>query len=327
MLDVIDAAQSGRPLVTRTVVLPDPPEPMTPTQIARLRNEESGLVPLTNRSNREDGPMEENPEEADALRRLMDAFLLEQKGAFGPSSNVIVDIERRAKENGIDYDDRRDARVLVEYWWHLARLGALAIPGDSSLGRPHCWLTERGRQLLERGEHSPHDPSKYMETVKSRVSAADPVAMAYLDESVGAWTSGLYRASAVMLGCACERLVLMLAEAIVDAGLAPGASQIRKLLDQPVSRASRIFEHIRKSLAQLGAKEKLPGKLADALDRKLSPISEYARGLRNASGHPTGVEVSSEDAEAGLLLFPGFYSLVDEIIDHLGSVKKGGTPS
>lgn len=37
MLDVIDAAKTGRPLVTRTIVTPDPPKPMTARQIAALR--------------------------------------------------------------------------------------------------------------------------------------------------------------------------------------------------------------------------------------------------------------------------------------------------
>jgi hypothetical protein len=54
--------------------------------------------------------------------------------------------------------------------------------------------------------------------------------------------------------------------------------------------------------------------LADALDRKLAAIFDHARGLRNQSGHPSGDDVTAEDAEAGLLLFPGFCDLVDKLI-------------
>jgi putative transcriptional regulator len=43
MLEGIDALKTGRPLVTRTVVLPDPPEPMTAKQITRLRRQKLGM--------------------------------------------------------------------------------------------------------------------------------------------------------------------------------------------------------------------------------------------------------------------------------------------
>ncbi len=58
-------------------------------------------------------------------------------------------------------------------------------------------------------------------------------------------------------------------------------------------------------------------RMGDALDRKLSAVFDHARGLRNKSGHPTGVDVSADDAEAGLLMFPGFYALVDELCGSL----------
>jgi hypothetical protein len=69
----------------------------------------------------------------------------------------------------------------------------------------------------------------------------------------------------------------------------------------------------------------LPGKLSDALDRKLTPIFERARGLRNRAGHPTAEEVTSEEAEANLLLFPGFYCLVADLIAYCQS-RQAGAP-
>ena len=43
--------------------------------------------------------------------------------------------------------------------------------------------------------------------------------------------------------------------------------------------------------------------------------------VRNQSGHPTGEDVSAEDAEAIPLLFPGFYEVVDKLIAELSKAK------
>lgn len=252
---------------------------------------------------------------ADGMRRLIDKMLLGKLP--GNVHNFFNDLIHRCQAEGVPFDPK----TAVEYWWHLARLGVVALTG-AGIGAlsprvPDLQVTQRGRRLLERGESSPHDPPRYMEAVQRRVATPDDIALTYLDEAVGAWTAGLNRASAVMLGCACERLVLILANAIASAGVAPWAQKIQKELAGTSLGISRLFENVRKGLLQLAADKKLPGELADALDRKLSAIFDHARVLRNESGHPTGAAVSSEDGEAGLLLFPGFYALVDGLCKHL----------
>jgi len=119
---------------------------------------------------------------------------------------------------------------------------------------------------------------------------------------------------------------VLLAEAVRDAALPPYSEKIGKMLGsgKPVG-ISDLFEQVHRAMVEAAA---LPGDLRDAIDRKLTPIFEHARSLRNAHGHPTGAEVTAEEAEAGLLLFPGFYSLVDQLDAHLRSlanpVAKGG---
>lgn len=230
-----------------------------------------------------------------------------------------------AKRVGIEFD----GEVVLEYFWHLARIGAVAVPGAALapvplIKMPQMVLTSRGRELLEKGEHSPHNPSKYIAAVRHRVAQPDEVALSYLAEAVEAWRSGLNRSSAVMLGCACERLVLLLAEAIAADKTLPGADKIGKAIEGRVF-VSSLFEEIRSTLASLKSNKKLRKELGDALDRKLSAIFDHARGLRNQSGHPTGEEVSAEDAEAGLLLFPGFCELVDKLVVQLASNPDSGS--
>jgi len=227
-----------------------------------------------------------------------------------------------------EQDVKFDATAAVEYWWHLARLGVIALAKFADL-RPHrdlreVVLTERGRHLLELGQKSPHDPDKYCDAVRERVGGdADRLAMTYLDEAVGAWTAGLDRASVVMLGVACERLVFLLVQAIIAAGIEPWSAKMEKMLTRDYPKVSPLFELVRKCLTQLRTEGKLPGPLGDAIDRRLSAIFDHARGLRNNSGHPTGVEVSHGDAEAGLLLFPDFYALVHDLCRHLPTPPEG----
>jgi len=255
----------------------------------------------------------------EALRRLMEKMLLAlDDSPHVNAHNYFNDLTQRCRSEGIHYE----GRAALDYWWHLARLGVIAVIGDSTLGSfpiefRRLALTDRGRALLERGESSPHYPSKYLEAVRKRIPKADDIALTYLNEAVGAWSAGLYRSSAVMLGCACERLVLILAERIEAGNFQPWSGRIKKAMTGSPTGVSQFFDNVRDCLMDLRSKKDLSGKLADALDRKLTPIFDHARGLRNASGHPTGSEVSGEDAEASLLLFPGFYVLVDELCAQL----------
>jgi len=250
------------------------------------------------------------------MKRLLEGILLHNPPDSVPG--VFRSLIDACKAKGIEFD----AAGALEYWWGLARLGVVAVPGaalDEHVTVTYgprllkVVVTERGKKLLEYGEQSPHDPAKYLAAVRRRVEKPDEIAMTYLNEAVGAWHAGLYRASAVMLGCACERLVLMLAEEIACANVPPWSGKIDKKLKGALVGVSEMFDTVRGCLTQLSSEKKLPSTLGDALDRKLSPIFDHARGLRNISGHPTGADVTSEDAEAGLLLFPGFYALVSDL--------------
>lgn len=227
--------------------------------------------------------------------------------------SLIHSVAARAKGEGVSFD----GAVAVEYWWHLARIGVVAIPGESlgvtTVTIPRIVLTERGRQFLQAGELSPHNPSKYLAAVRRRIVTPDDVALSYLQEAVEAWRCGLNRSSAVMLGCACERLVLLLAEAIAGANYPPWSAKLTQKLQARVF-ISEVFDLVRKALLQLRDSRQLPAELSDAIDRKLSAVFDHARGLRNQSGHPTAATVAAEDAEAGLLLFPGFCELVAKLI-------------
>jgi hypothetical protein len=263
--------------------------------------------------------MDGENESLERLKRLVDDALLARQDTDS-LHNFFLGRATEANKLGIKVEGSQ----LLEYFWGLCRIGAVAVasanPGIGPIRIPAMFLTEKGRRLLSQRESSPHDPNRYMEAVKKRVAKTDPVTISYLQEAVEAWTCGLGRSSAVMLGCACERLVFLLADVIEVGGKCPPWSEkLKKKLNSRVF-ISDVFEDVRAALAHLRDQKKLSKELGDALDRKLSAVFDHARGLRNQSGHPTDESVSEDDAEAGLLLFPGFYELADQLISAISQL-------
>jgi hypothetical protein len=116
--------------------------------------------------------------------------------------------------------------AVAEHIWSLARIGALALlPQDpQTVGGevpqeqrqiPTFVVTELGARLLAEPDFSPHDCAKYKAATLVRVESPDDVVLVHLHEAVEARRGALYRASLVMLGAACERLILLLADAVI----------------------------------------------------------------------------------------------------------------
>jgi hypothetical protein len=217
-------------------------------------------------------------------------------------------------------------RALTEHFWTLARAGIIAImPRDPAVVPgvipeeeriPTFFITELGKTVLREPTVTPYDWAKYQATVKMKVPAPDDIVIVHLGEAVLAWQSGLYRASAVMLGCAVERLIIMVAVALRDAALPAPADKLDRLL-RSRTQISDTYEVVRAVLDGLAQDRKIPGALADVWEQRLTAAFEHTRALRNKSGHPTGAVVTIDDAHSGLLLFPGLYEFVDTLIEAL----------
>ena len=66
-----------------------------------------------------------------ALRKIIDEILLE--GQAGSAHNVFNLAGHRANERGVPFD----GRAALEYWWELARVGVVALPGDKLASTIH----------------------------------------------------------------------------------------------------------------------------------------------------------------------------------------------
>jgi hypothetical protein len=210
-----------------------------------------------------------------------------------------------------------DWRAAVEYWSELVRCGVVAQVAHSGVGgvaadSSYFFVTARGRELLAK-RPAPHDRHGYLAALRA-TRDFDEIAVGLADEALGAWQSGLWRASAVMLGVACERLVILIAESVEAKGTVPYATNLSRMLHpkkgKPPAGISEVFAQVR------GAVLTLDGE-SESFDRDVSSIFQHARQLRNDSGHPTGKLVTAEEAQAGLLLFPSFHAKAMALIDRI----------
>lgn len=81
-------------------------------------------------------------------------------------------------------------------------------------------------------------------------------------------------------------------------------------------QVSAVFDLVRCGLKDLADEGRIPRQLTDALDRRISAIFDHPNPAERIRS-PHRRKVSAEEAEAGLLLFPGFHSLVSELVTAL----------
>jgi len=108
------------------------------------------------------------------------------------------------------------APFLDELWGLI--IEGVVVPGwddDGNGAWPFLRVTEYGKRCVESGEVTPHDPEGFLNAL-DRVSPLDAVEQRFVRQSLDAYRRGLPDASAVMLGCASEHLLVTLGCALVD---------------------------------------------------------------------------------------------------------------
>jgi hypothetical protein len=175
-------------------------------------------------------------------------------------------------------------------------------------------LTAFGFKCLLAGSVNVHDAAGYVAALRTRVPAVDAVVVGYVEESLECWRRRCFRASAVMLGCASEKAMLLLIESFYGAlQNAKRKEKFEKEALRPL-QIQRRTDYFRQQL--LMERGTLPAELADALETKLDGIFQLIRGARNASGHPDMHDVTPEDAHGGLLLFPSYCERAFALKEH-----------
>ena len=195
----------------------------------------------------------------------------------------------------------------------------LLVPGANTrqANLPFFQITEWGRKCLEQGEYLPYDAAQYISRLKTQVPSIEQSILLYLKESLGSFRAGVYLASAVMTGVACERVLLLLRDTVETAlptqqrKLKFATSTKKKPIKQVSDEIWKRLDPVHDQLANNIAKEDLRA--------ELSGIFDLIRKTRNEAGHPTGREISREEAHNLLLLFPQYCHAVYCTMDWLRS--------
>jgi hypothetical protein len=221
----------------------------------------------------------------------------------------------------------RDAARAQDVLWDLIIEGVIR-PGlgqnDMNADLPFFHLTEMGKAAVAGTAASPYDPDGYLSRLRASIPNVDDVILMFLGESLKTFRIGCLLSSAVALGCASEKALLVLVESYASALPAAKADSFRK--DTAGRMIKRQFEELNKKL-QGPVKQMLPGDVREGLDVMLLGVFEMIRNQRNDAGHPTGRSPAREVVYASLTVFPDYLQKVYSLVDWLVSkAAAGGLP-
>jgi len=204
-----------------------------------------------------------------------------------------------AEQLGILNDPEKKA-VLLDVWNDLFRQGHIGWGMDiGNPDPPFCHLTARGREFLSNVSRDPANPEGYIRSLESRTTL-NPIAKSYIAEALQTHNNNCFKATAVMVGCAAESLVLELRDAIVLRLQDLNRSVPSGLKDW------RIFAVLRAIQKTLNThEERMPRELRETYEAHWPAFVSQIRRTRNEAGHPLSVDpVSSDAVHSALLLFP-----------------------
>ena len=217
--------------------------------------------------------------------------------------------------------DKDDVLKLNEIVWDLVIERILTFgTGTGEPTWPFLRLTDHGRAVIS-GEPTYFDPEEYVQALMNLVPDLDSVIGQYALEGLRCFRQNLIFASAVMIGAAAERAMLLLLEAIRDW---EREDKKRKKLDSLLERPSlpRIFETIRTTVNSLIAQKIMPFKVHEGSTEHLLSLSEMIRVQRNDAVHPTAAKVNRRKVFLAIQTFPvaieGIYRLKSWFLEESG---------
>ena len=232
----------------------------------------------------------------------------EPKGNSGPTLQQAYVLDAVAKELGVNQNPNLEQAILTQ-WGELFRTGLLAWGLNlSNPNPPFFHLPERGQQALQNVTRDPSNPAGYLRHLAS-VATLEPVAMSYLAEGLECYVAGLFKAAAVVVGAAAERVVLDLRDVTVQKLTLLKKAVPKNMEDwriKTVSDALRSFFE-----AQM---TQFTRELREPFEAYWSAFAQQIRTTRNEAGHPISVDpVTPDTVHASLLIFPELARLANNL--------------
>lgn len=232
------------------------------------------------------------------------------------------DCERR----GINYRPYREKQLspidrltLSEIIWDLIQERVLT-PGEhlADQGFPFFRLTEFGRSYISQAGPHFYDPQGYMEDLRNMVQNLDPVIEQYIFESLNCYRQQLFFASAVMIGAASEKAILLLLQAITNSmSNLNSKKKATQLLDRP--NLPEIFDTINKTVNMLIKAKSIPYSVHQGCTEHLKSLLEMIRVQRNDAIHPITGQVNRTKVFLSLQTIPVALESINRLIEWFGN--------
>jgi hypothetical protein len=220
-------------------------------------------------------------------------------------SSILDGVERKL---GANSNPSLEEAILTQ-WGDLFRTGLLSWGLNiSNPNPPFFHLTERGHQALQNLTRDPSNPAGYLRHLAASATIG-AVALSYLTEGLECYVAGLFKAAAVMVGGAAERIILDVRDVVIQRLTSLGKSVPPKLEDWRIRIVSNEL--------QVFFEERAPHfdtQLRESFEAYWSAFAQQIRAARNDSGHPTSIDpVTADTVHASLLIFPELAKLVDRL--------------
>jgi len=204
--------------------------------------------------------------------------------------------------------------------WDLIVEGLVrpGLGGELNQGLPWYHVSEYGKAVLITQSPQPYDPDGYLAAIRE-IPNIDDVIISYLEESLKAFRIHCLLSSAITLGCASEKAILLLIDACKGAISAP--ADLDKFEKKTDTFGTKKKHDEFKSLLDTKIVLLLPKELKENLDNYLVGLFSIIRSTRNDAGHPTGKEIRREHLYACLTTFPEYLNKVYELIGWLSKNK------
>jgi hypothetical protein len=227
----------------------------------------------------------------------------------------------RYVNSGRSGDEERVSELVREAMWEclIKRLIVFGMNGSNS-NWPFYRVTEYGASAVKSTTSQPYDPDGFMAHFDATCTGIEPPVRAYVAEAVLAFNSGCTRSSAVMLGCASEKLLLLLCDAF-ESAISDSAKKAKFTKDLNAKWAiSHKYATVRDRLDLMVTAKKLPHEHAETVSSELPAGFELLRRCHNAAGHPdVPGSVDPDTVFMNLRMFTEYARRVHAMIGHFGA--------
>lgn len=269
--------------------------------------------------------MSEEREEQKTFKLILDLIIQKEKENKPFSiSNILMtirDLKNRGVSNTYKEIDLDDASEILQNLY----LDGWFRPDWNQNESIWLILSSYGKSQLDL-EYPPVflDPVQTIKDLKTSIPNIDSIALDYYTESLWAIKKRLYLSATVTMGCASERLILLLIEALIEYNNNHEPEFVK------CHGIKNKFDFLFKTVKDKGFKKKLLliyqsdkdniddiNRLFIDIDTIFNQMFQIYRINRNESGHPTGTKFDDTTVKATAAMFKRYCEIVYGLISYL----------